>query len=109
MHGEQKFQFISDHKQSYLKLVSTDRQPQAKVVLQKGKETVEAEYDLDMLVDVKGWKSVGNKLSSHPVKEIVPLAPVKNVEEQAEEEDLDIGSTVDFKIKGEGDDQLGLF
>jgi len=104
-----KFQFISDHKQSYLKFVSTDKQPQAKVVLEKGKETVEVEYDLDMLVDVKGWKSVGNKLSSHPVKEIYPIAPVKKEEETSEDEDLDIGATVDFKLKEEGDDQLGLF
>jgi topoisomerase-4 subunit A len=104
-----KFNFISDHKQSYLKLISTDKQPQAKVVLQKGKETVEAEYDLDMLIDVKGWKSVGNRVSSHTIKEIYPIAPIIKEEDQPEEEDLEIGSTVDFKIKEEGEDQLGLF
>lgn len=104
-----KFNFISDHKQSYLKLVSTEKQPQARVVLQKGKEIVETEYDLDMLIDVKGWKSVGNKVSNHVIKEIYPIAPVKKDENQADEEDLEIGSTIDFKIKEEGEDQLGLF
>lgn len=107
--SNKKFQFISDHKQSYLQLVSTAKQPQARVVLQKGKETVEAEYDLDMLIDVKGWKSMGNRLSSHPVKEIHPIEPVKGEAEPSEDEDLEIGSTVDFKIKEEGEDQLGLF
>src|SRR5690606_13374700 len=107
--SNKKFHFISDHKQSYLQLVSTAKQPQARVVLQKGKETVEVEYDLDMLIDVKGWKSVGNRLSSHPVKEIHPIEPVKGEAQTSEDEDLEIGSTVDFKIKEEGEDQLGLF
>ena len=107
--SNKKFHFISDHKQSYLQLVSTAKQPQARVVLQKGKETVEVEYDLDMLIDVKGWKSMGNRLSSHPVKEIHPVEPVGKEGDQSEDEDLDIGTTVDFKIKEEGEDQLGLF
>lgn len=107
--SNKKFHFISDHKQSYLQLVSTAKQPQARVVLQKGKETVEVEYDLDMLIDVKGWKAVGNRLSSHPVKEIHSIEPVQGESEQAEDEGLEVGSTVDFKIKEEGEDQLGLF
>jgi topoisomerase-4 subunit A len=107
--SNKKFHFVSDHKQSYLQLVSTDKQPQARVLVQKGKETVEVEYDLDMLIDVKGWKSMGNRLSSHPVKEIHPIEPVKKEEGQPEDEDLEIGSTVDFNIKEEGEDQLGLF
>lgn len=107
--SNKKFHFISDHKQSYLQLISTDKQPQARVVLQKGKETVEVEYDLDMLIDVKGWKSVGNRLSNHPVKEIHPIEPVKKEEEPTADEDLEIGTTLDFKIKEEGEDQLGLF
>jgi topoisomerase-4 subunit A len=107
--SNKKFHFVSDHKQSYLQLVSTDKQPQARVLVEKGKETVEVEYDLDMLIDVKGWKSMGNRLSSHPVKEIHPIEPVKKEERQLEDEDLEIGSTLDFKIKEEGEDQLGLF
>ena len=107
--SNKKFHFVSDYKQSYLQLVSTAKQPQARVVLQKGKETVDVEYDLDMLIDVKGWKSMGNRLSSHPVKEIQPIEPVKGEAESSEDEDLEIGSTVDFKIKEEGEDQLGLF
>jgi topoisomerase-4 subunit A len=116
-----KFNIISDHKQSYLKLVSSEKQPQVKVMLQKGKEQEEQEYDLDMLIDVKGWRAIGNKLSSHQVLEInLMQSEAKTVEEEstsAEEdspetdEDLEIGSTVEFKIKKEDEDkdQLGLF
>lgn len=104
-----KFQFISDHKQSYLKLVSTAKQPQTKVVLEKGKETVEVEYDLDMLIDVKGWKSQGNRLSNYPIKEIYPIEQFKKEEEASEGDDLDVGTTVDLKINEDGEDQLDLF
>ncbi|WP_373524046.1 DNA gyrase/topoisomerase IV subunit A [Aquiflexum sp.] len=116
-----KFNIISDHKQSYLKLVSTEKQPQVKALLQKGKDQEEQEYDLDMLIDVKGWKAIGNKLSSHQVIEINLIqAEPKNTEDKETssqidssetDEDLEIGSTVEFKIKKEDEDkdQLGLF
>jgi topoisomerase-4 subunit A len=114
-----KFNFISDHKQSYLKLVSTEKQPQVKVKMQKGKEQEEKEYDLDMLIDVKGWKSMGNKFSSHQVLEIELLQQIKEeigqeVSETPEANDIEddsieIGSTVDLKINKDSDDQLGLF
>jgi topoisomerase-4 subunit A len=116
-----KFNIISDHKQSYLKLVSSEKQPQVKVLLQKGKEQEEQEYDLDMLIDVKGWKAIGNKLSSHQILEINLIqAEPKNTKEETisnegespeSDDDLEIGSTIEFKIKKEDEDkdQLDLF
>src|SRR5690606_34766017 len=104
-----KFHFISDHKQSYLQLVSTAKQPQARVVLQKGKETVEGAYHLDMLIEVKGWEDAGRRVSSHTIREIQPMTPAKKEEEAPQAGDLEVGSTVDSKIKGEGEDPFGLF
>lgn len=116
-----KFNVVTDHKQSYLKLVSSEKQPQVKVLLQKGKEQEEQEYDLDMLIDVKGWRAIGNKLSSHPVLEINLIqSEAKTTEEESiaieedspeTETDLEVGSTVEFKIKKdeEDKDQLDLF
>lgn len=106
-----KFNVISDHKQSYLKLVSTDKQPQVKITVSKGKEKEEQEYDLDMLIDVKGWKAIGNKVSPHPVEEISLISSSKEKEsESSEDEDLEIGSTLDLKVnKDDEEDQLGLF
>ncbi|REG94240.1 DNA gyrase/topoisomerase IV subunit A [Algoriphagus antarcticus] len=114
------FNFISDHKQSYLKLVSTEKQPQARVTLIKGKEEEVMEYDLDMLIDIKGWKALGNKLSTYEVKEL-SLIESKKAEESKETEsegkedetdsddDLEIGSTIDLSVKKDDDEQLGLF
>lgn len=111
-----KFNFITDHRSSYLKLISTEKQPQVKVLVQKGKVEEEQEYDLDMLIDVKGWKAMGNKLSSHPVKEVQLLSSKKaekseKESEKADESDeLEIGSTIDLSPKKDGDEeQLGLF
>jgi topoisomerase IV subunit A len=111
-----KFNVVSDHKQSQLLLVSSDKQPQVKVLLAKGKEQEEVEYDLDMLIDVKGWKAIGNKLSSHKVLDIKLLDSIsqkEGVEEnssEGNEEDIEIGSTVEFKIKKDDEEeQLGLF
>lgn len=113
-----RFGFISDHKQSHLKLVTTDSQAQIMVTVIKGKEEEQMEYDLEMLIDVKGWKAIGNKLSAHPVKDIQLIESEKSkTEEQEESEEMDldtedqleIGSTIDLTPKKEDDEQLGLF
>ncbi|HSI78951.1 MAG TPA: DNA gyrase/topoisomerase IV subunit A [Lunatimonas sp.] len=106
-----KFNIISDHKQSYLKLVSSDKQPQIKLTVSKGKDKEEQEFDLDMLIDVKGWKAIGNKVSPHPIDEISLISSSKEEEnETSEDEDLEIGSTIDLNVKKDDEeDQLGLF
>lgn len=113
-----KFNFISDHRQSYLELISSYKQPQVSVTLKKGKEEEVMEYDLDMLIDVKGWKALGNKLSNYDVKSIQLLnnpqkSDAKDDKEGDSEdsEDLEVGSTVDLSVKKDKDDeeQLGLF
>lgn len=113
-----RFGFISDHKQSHLKLVTTDSQAQIMVTVIKGKEEEQMEYDIEMLIDVKGWKAIGNKLSAHPVKDIQLIESEKSkTEEQEESEEMDldtedqleIGSTIDLSPKKEDDEQLGLF
>ena len=119
-----RFNFITEHKQSFLSLVTTDAQAQVSVTLQKGKETEQMDYDLEMLIDVKGWRALGNKLSGHEVKELqlIVSEPVKveepveaaleGEEEELPEEidnDLEIGSTIDLTPKRGDEEQLGLF
>lgn len=118
-----RFNFITEHKQSYLKLVTTDSQAQVSVTLIKGKTEEQMDFDLEMLIDVKGWKAIGNKLSTHEIKELQlieseqvsePIAAeevdVSNEELQEESsEDLEIGSTLTLTPKKGEDEQLGLF
>lgn len=112
-----KFNVISDHKLSKLVVVSTDKQPQVKVKVAKGKDQEELEFDLDMLIDVKGWKAIGNKLTSHQVLQIEPIQNQlkidqggdDSIESEEDDDDIEIGSTVSFKVKKDDEEQLGLF
>lgn len=112
-----KFNFITDHRSSALKLISSEKQPQVKAIITKGKDEEEQVYDLDMIIDVKGWKAMGNKLSSYPIKSLELIAHKKeekqSLKEEGKDEDSDeieIGSTVDLSPKKDSDEeQLGLF
>ncbi|EKB48838.1 DNA gyrase/topoisomerase IV subunit A [Cecembia lonarensis] len=103
-----KFNVISDHRLSRLLVVSTEKQPQVKVNVLKGKEKETLEFDLDMLIDVKGWKTIGNKLTSYQVVDVQVIDQNANQETEPQE-DVEVGSTVSFKIKKDDEEQLGLF
>ncbi|WP_268033636.1 DNA gyrase/topoisomerase IV subunit A [Algoriphagus sp. PAP.12] len=113
-----KFNFITDHRSSYLKLISSEKQPQVMARVLKGKEEETLEYDLDMIIDVKGWKAMGNKLSTYDVKEVSLIVPEKAPTEEkgegdgseaSDDEDLEVGSTIDLSPKNDDEEQLGLF
>jgi topoisomerase-4 subunit A len=83
-----------------------------------------------MLIDVKGWKALGNKLSAHEVRElklieseqVTDMEGVVEEEQEGQEEesskedpvvdqtdDLEVGSTLTLTPKKGEDEQLGLF
>ncbi|TFF40620.1 DNA gyrase/topoisomerase IV subunit A [Mucilaginibacter psychrotolerans] len=66
---------ISDEPGSKLTLISGAKQPMIKVELLKGKALVPetAELNLTELIDVKGMKAMGNRVSIHQVKSIEPI------------------------------------
>ena len=70
--SEGKYSFIGDHKDSELKLVSTDFRPMVEVVFvkEKGKERKSEKIDLEEFISIKGWKSLGNKLTNKKVKKM---------------------------------------
>lgn len=70
--SEGKYSFIGDHKDSELKLVSTDFRPMVEVVFvkEKGKERKSENIDLEEFISIKGWKALGNKLTNKKVKKM---------------------------------------
>jgi topoisomerase IV subunit A len=71
---DKKFMFIGDNKGSKLNFVSIDAHPRTEIVVEKEKGIFEKEIvALDEFIDVKGWKSLGNKASHFKVKSINPL------------------------------------
>ena len=83
---DQKFEFITDHRSS--DLIEVIARPGALVEYQfkhKG-DTITETVDLDDFVDVKGWRSIGNKLCDNKVK-------VKSVKFKEIEPESDGGKT----------------
>jgi topoisomerase-4 subunit A len=80
--SSQKFLFISDHKGSYLELVSTDWRPQIEVIYkkEKGKNRKKEIISLEAFIAIKGAKSSGNKLSFNKINNINLLQPLEYVE-----------------------------
>jgi len=83
---------ISDENGSKLVLISGAAQPVVKVEQLKGKEqTPEAlEIDLSTLIDVKGMKAMGNRLSQHPIKKVELISENEPEEESLDELDGDL-------------------
>jgi topoisomerase-4 subunit A len=75
---------ISDENGSKLVIISGAAQPVVKVVQLKGKTLIPEEADLNLtdLIDVKGMKAMGNRLSVHQVKSVELLT------EHDDEEDV---------------------
>ncbi|GAB3337403.1 DNA gyrase/topoisomerase IV subunit A [Marivirga atlantica] len=103
-----QFLFISEHRGSKLEVVTTEKDPQLEIVYKKGKgrEKETSIYDFDMLIDVKGWKAQGNKLSQYDVTKIKLLTPEKPKEQK---KDFKVGESVDLSLPDKDDDQITLF
>jgi topoisomerase-4 subunit A len=113
-----KFLFISEAKGSNLVLATTAKQPQIEVELQKINAAPEtAIYDMDMLIDIKGWKAIGNRLTNNKVLKVKLLASkveddIEKVmeEEPLEDDNVAAGTTIELSTKpSKPDNQLGLF
>ncbi len=125
------FCFISESKGSSLTVVTTDHQPQVELTYKNPKAKIKETsiYDFDMLIDVKGWRAMGNKLSQGDISKVKILASAASDDAEhkvsgpaatsKEGGNYDVGSTIDFDVNpakdkdANGDDnskdQLGLF
>lgn len=72
-----KFPFINESKGSKLVAASLHPSPEATLELLKGKskEKLTETVKLNDLIDVKGWKAIGNRLSPYVVKKIKLIEP----------------------------------
>ena len=96
-----KFTFISEASGSKLVVVSTMDKAIVEVefIRGKGKDKEVEELALDALIDIKGWKAMGNKLSQYTVKKVKyvggeNIEPVKNDNTKDEDDDFGVGDTI---------------
>ena len=85
-----KQNFISNHKDDVVEIVSTDWKPLIEVVI-KNKKIVDR-YNLNLFefISVKGIKAIGNQLTNKEVKEINLLEPIPYEPEIVELEDIEV-------------------
>ncbi len=95
--SDKKELFISEAKDSYLEVVSTDKIPIAELVFAKERNKEQREnqvVNLEEFISVKGMKAMGNQLTTHKLKQINLLDPIEPEEEvevvQEEEETVEV-------------------
>jgi topoisomerase-4 subunit A len=70
--------FISEHANSQLEVVSTDYRPQAEIVFAKvkGVQKENLLVDVESFIAVKGFKALGNQLTTDKIKQVNLLEPL---------------------------------
>lgn len=83
-----KFSFINEGRNSRLLFASTRKHPKILLTVKNDKkEKVEEEIDLSEFIDVKGWKSTGNKLT---YDQFIKFKEIEPSEDEEEDDDDDI-------------------
>ena len=110
--------FITEHEKSQLEIVSTDWRPVAEIVFAKvkGLQKENQIIDLEQFIAVKGFKALGNQLTSDKLKQVnlmesLPYeAPEEVVAEEIEViESPEMDSIDDPPIEPDEDGQITLF
>jgi topoisomerase-4 subunit A len=74
---DQRFSYLTDHPHSQLLFVSLEPAPKIKYRINAGSKKTEGEVLLTDLVDIKGWKAVGNRLSDKKISDIEAVEPTE--------------------------------
>ena len=95
---DEKFLFISEHKDSKLYLVSFDTNPVVKFSYKQNNILTEKEIDLSEIVGIKGWKALGNKLGEFKISTIDQINISENddiyTDETSDNIETDLDSTL---------------
>ncbi|CAA9202784.1 DNA gyrase subunit A [Flavobacterium bizetiae] len=103
--------FITDHPNSQLEIVSTDYRPVAQLIFAKvkGVQKEDLHIDVEDFIAVKGFKALGNQLTTDKLKQVNLLDPLpyeEPVEEVPERPELDDDDSVETELDDDG--QIGL-
>lgn len=113
--------FITEHPKSQLEIVSTDYRPMAELVFTKvkGVQKENQLVDIENFISVKGFKALGNQLTTDKLKQVNLLEPLpyEEPEEVVAEElevegETEVGTPADEEIddiQPDEDGQITLF
>ena len=106
--------FITEHPKSQLELVSTDYRPVVELVFPKikGVQKESITIDVENFIAVKGFKALGNQLTTDKIKQVNNLEPLPyEAPEEVIPEELEVRGELnadDTSIQLEDDGQIGL-
>ncbi len=84
-----RFLFINEGRSSTLLFASVDKRPRVQLITKNEKKEKEVEeIDLAEFIDVKGWKSTGNKLTYQTFVKLEPLEPLPSEDDDEEEDEI---------------------
>ncbi len=109
--------FITEHPNSQLEIVATDYRPVAELVFTKvkGVQKENQVVDLEAFIAVKGFKALGNQLTTDKLKQVNLLDPLPyEAPEEVVPEELEVPGETDVEIVDEDiqlddDGQITLF
>ena len=84
--ADQRFSYLTDHPESQLLFLSVEPSPRIKFHIKVGNKKSEGEALLTDIVDIKGWKAVGNRLSDKKISDIEVIEPLDTEEPPIVEE-----------------------
>ncbi len=103
--------FITDHPNSQLEIVSTDYRPVAQLIFAKvkGVQKDDLHIDVEDFIAVKGFKALGNQLTTDKLRQVNLLDPLpyeEPVEEVPEKPEIPEDDPVETELDDDG--QIGL-
>jgi topoisomerase-4 subunit A len=109
--------FITEHTNSQLEIVATDYRPVAELVFAKvkGVQKENQVVDLEAFIAVKGFKALGNQLTTDKLKQVNLLEPLSyEAPEEVVPEELEVSGETDIEVADEDiqldeDGQITLF
>jgi topoisomerase-4 subunit A len=93
--------FITEHPKSQLEIVSTDYRPMAELVFTKvkGVQKENQTVDIESFIAVKGFKALGNQLTTDKLKQVNLLEPLPYEEpEEVVPEELEVEGETEVEI-----------
>lgn len=101
--NNQRFNFITEHKNSKLYMASLNERPKVTYSTKLKNKKTDWELELADFIDVKGWKALGNKVSE---QKLIGAKEIANVVEE-DKAKLQAGDSVEFDV--DKTKQGGLF
>lgn len=97
----QRFQFLTDHKDTKLYFATTSDNPWVKYAYKTKRGKQEQLTNLADFMDIKGWKALGNKLAAYKLLSIAEADPPAS-----QSDVLHAGDSVEFKVDPQGQGKL---